>query len=116
MERMTMTSFYYLNGNEIKDICNDVKRRKATAIGTRSYYLKDRDGTTLFVSYWTDIARLDGSILKFECTDIDAYTRTTVKHLNVFISALGFGKTFGIADIRKMSAAGWQPIDLRETK
>jgi hypothetical protein len=109
---MTLTSYDTLDNEDIKDIRHNAHRHHATAIGTRSYYYKDTDGTTLFVSYWTDIARLNNNVIKFVCTDIDLYTRTTVKHLNAFLRANGFNDPIGIADIRKESATGWKPINL----
>ena len=99
----------YLSNNDIADIRKARKERKAVAIGARSYYYKDDSGSFVFVSYWTEIARYapETKCLDFICHDLDAYSRTTVKHLGVFMQAMQYSHALGIADIRKIAAAGW---------
>lgn len=94
-----------LNNNDIaasirKYIRKDMRILKATAIGSRSYYYQDEDGTH-FVSYWTPIATIKNGTIHFDCQYLDAYSQTTMKHLNQFLQIMKTGKRFSIADIRK---------------
>lgn len=116
MSHMTLTSYDTLDNDEIADIRRERKAHKATAIGTRSYYYMD-DAGYVFVSYWTKIARYNPKTksLDFVCHDLYAYSRTTVKHLNVFVKAIGYPASIGINDIRKIAASGWHEITIKST-
>ena len=104
----------YLTNDEIADIRRERKAHKATAIGTRSYYYKDDSGY-VFVSYWTKIARYNPrtKVLEFIRHQLYAYSRTTVKHLNKFLQAVGYNDFIGIADIRRIASSGWHEITMK---